>query len=121
MAKVHNQFSGHHHHHHHHHTHYEYKRPNHITTDLGLFALKKLDAMNPDFLKVKEKRLLSSVAPGVLTHLGYSGLIFANVAYISYVWQAHGLKKFLQPKVFLPLAAMTITLNVYNRGINYTR
>ena len=48
MANTHAQFEG--HHHHHHHGHVEYRRPHNIDTSLGLFALKKLNAINPEFL-----------------------------------------------------------------------
>jgi hypothetical protein len=105
MAHRHAAFEKH-HHHHHHHEHLEYKRPNSLTTDIGLFALKKLNAMNPDLLSEQHKRLLGSSAPGVITNVMHGGLLISMAGYSTYVWSKLGLIGFVNPRAVLPLGAL---------------
>jgi hypothetical protein len=100
-----------HHHHHHHHKHQEYVRPEKLTTPLGLFALHKLNVMNPDILKEKEKRLLKPSAPGVITSVIHAFINLAMPLYVYSVWRNHGWAGFRQVRAVLPLAALV--------GINY--
>lgn len=114
------QFEGHHHHHHHHKV-PEYKRPAAITTPLGLFALKKLTAMNPDILSFKEKRLLKAAEPGVLTHLGYGALLLTFPFYVIPVYRNFGLKAFLRPQVGAPLVGLIAATIAFQPLANYCR
>lgn len=95
-----------HHHHHSHHAHVEYKRPEKLTTPLGLYALKKINAMNPDYLTETEKKLLKPSAPGVISGLGQGLLTLTVPAYVLTVWNNQGWVAFKQPKVLLPLAVL---------------
>jgi len=105
-----------HHHHHSHHEHLEYERPQKLTTPLGLFALKKLNAMNPDYLSEKDKRLLKPSAPGVITSVLHACLGFTVPVYAFSVWKNHGWVAFARPKILLPL----IILMGANIGFQYT-
>lgn len=120
MAHKHSIFDDH-HHHHHHHEHVEYRRPFNLTTELGLFALKKLDAMNPDILREREKRLLNPSAPGVLTHVVHATLSLATPIFAYSVWRNFGAKYFLRPQVFLPLGVL-VGVNIgFQNVANYMR
>jgi len=105
MANRHAGFEKH-HHHHHHHEHLDYKRPHILTTDIGLFALKKLNAMNPDALTEKHKRLLGSPAPGPISSLFHGGLMIAMGGYSYYVWAKLGVAGFASLRALLPLGAL---------------
>jgi hypothetical protein len=110
-----------HHHHHAHHDHVEYRRPFNLTTDLGCYALKKLNAINPEILRVQDKRLLQPSGPGVITHLAH-GLILASLpVYAFAVWKNHGLKAFARPLVSLPLAVLFGGSYVFQNVASYCR
>jgi hypothetical protein len=88
---------------------------------LGLFALKKLNAMNPGYLREKDKRLLNPSAPGVISHLIH-GLFLVSIPVYAYsVWSNHGAKAFLRPAVALPLGALFTTSYLFQRVANYMR
>lgn len=110
-----------HHHHHQHHSHVEYRAPFNITTEIGLFSLKKLNAMNPDILKEKEKRLLNPSAPGVITYVAHSFLLFTTPIYAFTMWKNFGFKSFVSPKVFIPLGLLMGTSIGFQHVANYAR
>ena len=119
MAHRHAPFE--HHHHHHHHEHLEYKRPHTLTTDIGLFALKKLNAMNPEALSEHHKRLLGSSAPGPITSVIHSGLLFSMAGYSGYIWSKLGVVGFLNPRALIPLGALAGTWVGFNWVANELR
>jgi len=86
-----------------------------------LFALKKLNAINPEFLQESEKRLLQPVAPGAITHLGYGGLLAGSAWYAFYAWRTVGLVNMLQPKTMIPLAVLLGSLVGFQVVSNYAR
>jgi hypothetical protein len=99
----------------------EYRRPFNIDTNLGLFALKKINAMNPEYLREKDKRLLNPSAPGVITHLVH-GFLLASIPIYGYnVWRNFGVKAFLRPVVALPLGVLFGTSIAFQNVSNYVR
>ena len=112
-------FQGH-HHHHHKHSHAKYQRPTVFSQSLGLYALKKLDAMNPRLFSVYEQRLLNPVAPGVITYLAYAGIIASMVGYSLYIWRGAGLKAFVGKSV-LPVIGMGVAFKGITYGMNMVR
>ena len=102
MAHRHATFENH-HHHHHHHEHVEYRRPHSLNTDLGLFALKKLNAINPDILTEQDKRLLNPVAPGVISFLINGSLAVGTTVLAATTWARFGMGGFLKPQVAVGL------------------
>ena len=112
MAHQHAPFEAH-HHHHHHHEHVEYHRPETLNTNLGLYSLKKLNAMNPDILKESEKRLLQPSAPGVLTSLVHGAFIFGATGYTAYIYRYLGGRAFLRPNVLLPYGVIAAGMIVF--------
>jgi len=72
---------------------------------LGLYALKKLNAINPRFLTVREARLLEPVTPGPLTYYSVFGWYLATGLYGTYLWRTKGLRGFASLSV-LPLLAL---------------
>lgn len=110
-----------HHHHHHHHDHVEYRRPFELTTSLGLFALKKLNAMNPDILQESEKKLLNASAPGVISSLGHGAILFGATVYAGFVWKNLGLAGFARPVALIPLGGFAGAFVVFNWTANYLR
>ena len=103
MSNQTSDLQGHHHHHHHHHV--EYKQPEQLTTELGLFALKKANAINPNFLRVREARLLEQVNPGTITYMTNIFFMLSTGAYSMYVWRGLGFKGFAS-KAVVPLVGL---------------
>jgi hypothetical protein len=114
------QFDGH-HHHHHHHEHVEYRRPFNIDTNLGLFALKKLNVMNPDILKEKEKVLLKAVAPGAITHIVQGCYILSTSTFLYYTWNNFGFRGFARPQAIIGLGGVVVSYIAFQKAANYIR
>ena len=113
-------FRGHHHHHHHAHSKVAYQRPKTLDTNLGLFALKKLTAMNPRLLTMSERRLLQPVAPGFLTYFSYATMLSIMSGYGVYIWRGYGYKAFVSKPV-LPLIGLAVAYKGTMYGINFVR
>ena len=111
-------YEGHHHHHSHHTT--KYVPPKSLNNGLALFALKKLNAIDPDFLTVKEKRLLQAVAPGIISYILNFGFLASQGLYTIYIWRGFGLRGLFGFKI-LPLAGLLGAQYVTMRGVNYVR
>lgn len=72
---------------------------------MGLFALKKLNAIEPKYLNVREKRLLGPVAPGFISYMIY-GVFFVSIGgYTTYVFRSFGYKG-LASKAMIPALAL---------------
>lgn len=120
---------GHHHHGHgHHHDDHgkhehkqsEFKRPEKLTTSLGLYALKKLEAINPTFLTVRESRLLQPVTPGPITYFINAGFYISAGLYGAYLWRTRGIRGFGTLAV-LPFAGLIAGRYITNEGLSYLR
>lgn len=127
MIEVANQtgsFLGHHHHHHAHHGHgheqHEFQVPEKLTTGLGLYALKKLNAINPHLLSVRESRLLEPVTPGPITYFITGAWYLATGVVGVHLWRTKGLKGFASLSV-LPLLGLIAAKHVTLHTVNYVR
>lgn len=118
MSDAMGSLQGHHHHHHHHHV--DYIEPKELTTELGLFALKKINAIDPTFLRASEVRLFDQVNPGPITYLINGTFLLTAGAYIHYVLRGLGPKAFLS-KPALPLLALVCVWKPTMLLLNYSR
>lgn len=120
MAHEHSVFDAHHHSHHVHQV--EYKRPQELTTNLGLFALKKLNAMNPDILTEREKKLLRPVSPGTISCLGQGFFLVSATFYSAYIWRILGLGGIARaPLSVIPVGGLIGAGMAFNFVANYMR
>ena len=109
-----------HHHHRHHHDHVEYEQPEKLTTELGLYALKKINTIDPRFMKANDTRLLQQVNPGPITYLVNAGFMLSASGYGFYVWRTLGVRGFASLAV-LPLAVLVGARKVSLNGLNIAR
>ena len=86
-----------------------------------MFALKKLNAINPEILREQEKRLLLPSAPGVITSLIHGGLMCSAAVYTGYIWRSFGLKGFANPQAVIPLGAIIGSSIVFQWSANRLR
>ena len=85
-----------------------------------MFALKKLNAIEPNYLTVKEKRLLQPVAPGFISYLIY-GTFYATMGlYTAYLFRSMGYKG-LVSKAILPAVILGVGYKVFEYGLNAGR
>lgn len=85
-----------------------------------MFALKKLNAIEPKYLNVKEKRLLQPVAPGFISYMIY-GVFFASMGgYTTYVFKSFGYKG-LVSKAMIPVVALGVGYKAVEYGLNWGR
>ena len=108
------------HHHEHHHSTVQYQRPKQLTTPIGLYALKKLNAIEPNLLTVREKRLLEPVVPGFLSYLIYGGFLAVMGGYTAVVFRSHGYQGLIS-KAMLPVIALGVSMKGTEYGLNYGR
>ena len=120
MKRQHSQFEGH-HHDHHHHEHVEYRRPSKLDTNLGLFALKKLNAIDPTMLSESDKRLLQPVAPGAITYLLHGALLSTAGLYTYSAWRNIGFSFLIKRKTLIPFVALVGLAVNFQFVANYAR
>ena len=92
-----------------------------LNTNLGLFALKKLNACDPELLSQREKRLLQAVAPGVISHLIYGSLLAATGWYTFYAWKNLGFGFVANKKTVAVLGGLIGTTYGSQVVLNYLR
>ena len=82
--------------------------------------MKKLNAIEPKYLSVREKRLLQPVAPGFVSYMIY-GVFFASIGgYTTYVFRSFGYKG-LVSKAMIPVVALVAGYKAVDYGLNYGR
>lgn len=108
------------HHHHHHHKDIEYEEPTHLTTSMGLLALKKLHAMDPTFMKVRDARLLDAVAPGAATYYINAAISIGSGMWGVYVWRTAGWRGFVGRGGII-LAGLYVAHKATMVGVNRVR
>jgi hypothetical protein len=87
---------------------------------LGLYALKKLNAIEPMYLSVREKRLLQPVAPGFISYVIYGTFFGSMSVYTAYVFRSLGYKG-LVSKAIIPVAGFAVGYKVVEYGLNWGR
>jgi hypothetical protein len=87
---------------------------------LGLYALKKLNAIEPMYLSVREKRLLQPVAPGFISYLIYGTFFVGMGGYSTYVFKSLGYKGFVS-KAMIPVAGLAVGYKAVEYGLNWGR
>ena len=87
---------------------------------MGLYALKKINAINPNFLRVREARLLQQVNPGTITYMTNIFFLLSTGAYSMYVWRGLGFKGFMG-KAALPLIGIVGAWKGSMIGFNWLR
>lgn len=91
-----------------------------MTTPIGLYALKKLNAIEPSYLTVREKRLLNPVAPGFISYLIYGSFMAGMGVYTAYVFRSFGYKGLIS-KAMIPAVGIAVGYKVVEFGLNYGR
>lgn len=85
----------------------KYVAPKTLNNSLTLFALKKLNAMDPNFLTHKEKRLLQAVSPGIISYTLNFGFLASQFGYVIYIWRGFGVRQLLGFKI-LPVFGLLL-------------
>lgn len=94
--------------------------PEKLNTGLGLYALKKLNAINPRFLSVRESRLLEPVTPGPITYFITGAWYIVTGVVGVHLWRTKGLRGFASLSV-LPLLGLIAAKHVTLHTVNYIR
>lgn len=82
--------------------------------------MKKLNAIEPKYLNVHEKRLLQPVAPGFISYMIY-GVFYASIGgYSAYVFRSFGYKG-LVSKAMIPALALFAGYKAVDYGLNIGR
>jgi hypothetical protein len=82
--------------------------------------LRKLNAIDPTILKVKEARLLQPVNAGIISNLVGIGFMIPTSVYTVYLWRTRGFRGFGSIAV-LPIVGLYIGRQLTNEVMSYTR
>ena len=82
--------------------------------------MKKLNAIEPTYLSVREKRLLHPVAPGFLSYVIYGTFFVGMGGYTAYVFRSLGYQG-LVSKAILPVVGLAAGYKAVEYGLNWGR
>ena len=82
--------------------------------------MKKLNAIEPSYLSVREKRLLNPVAPGFISYLIYGTFAGSMSVYSAYLFRTMGYQGFAT-KAVAPVIVIGVAYKAVEYGLNAGR